>query len=309
MKLSILLSSYNGSNFVEKQIETIINQTRIPDELILIDDKSKDNGKTWSIFNKYKNKYPYIKCFQNTVNLGYENSFYYNIKHVTGDILLFCDHDDIWHKDKLKIIEESFRNNDASGLLHAISYKIEVKGTSKTKQFKKKNKISYTNKLYPEYFKFDRRFIQTKGEACGLALRMSFINNYKDIWVDGYAHDDFWETMLIVFDKLMYYDYALVVRRIHGHNKTALKKTNIDKILQCLIMRKKICMNILNSNHKNELDKTQIKLIENYIEFSKHRISALQNKSFLKWISTPLYGFKFYNNKLAWIRDLLWIWH
>lgn len=307
MKLSILLSAYNGCNFVEEQLNSIVNQSRTPDELILVDDCSNDNNKTWNIFNNYKDKYSYIKIYKNSNNLGYESSFYKNLDKINGDILMFCDHDDLWDENKLKIVENCFINNKESGLLHSINYKIDLTNSNKAKNFIKQNNINYTNKLNKNKYHFDNKFILTKGEACGLAIKTSFINKYKDLWIDSYPHDDFWECILCIFDKILYYDFPLVTRRIHENNKTALKITSKSNVLDYLIMRKKLCEKILNSKHVNELSPKKIDTIKKYINYSSLRLKTLKDKSIISWLKIPFKGITFYNKKAAWIRDLLWV--
>ena len=43
MKVSVALCTYNGAPYIEKQLESILNQTRLPDEIVLSDDGSGDD--------------------------------------------------------------------------------------------------------------------------------------------------------------------------------------------------------------------------------------------------------------------------
>ena len=45
MKISIAMAPYNGEKYINDQIMSIINQTYKPDEIIIVDDFSKDNTK------------------------------------------------------------------------------------------------------------------------------------------------------------------------------------------------------------------------------------------------------------------------
>ena len=51
MKLSIVISTYNGSRYVVEQLKSIMAQTRHPDEVIVSDDCSKDD--TISVIKSY----------------------------------------------------------------------------------------------------------------------------------------------------------------------------------------------------------------------------------------------------------------
>lgn len=112
MKIAILLSSYNGENYINKQLESIFMQN-CKDEIILCirDDGSTDD--TLNIINFWKNKLNIILFCGN--NIGPRDSFKeLLVTAPNSDFYCFCDQDDIWHYDKLasavKILG-SYKNN------------------------------------------------------------------------------------------------------------------------------------------------------------------------------------------------------
>ena len=70
--ISIALTTYNGAKYLREQLESIYNQTILPDEVIACDDCSSDE--TISILDEYKNKFG-LKYYVNNVNLGYNKNF------------------------------------------------------------------------------------------------------------------------------------------------------------------------------------------------------------------------------------------
>lgn len=110
MRLSIALATYNGDKFIQSQLNSILKQTRLPDELVIVDDASTD--KTISIINKFKKKVPFsCSIFKNTLNKGSAYTFNKAINLCRFDIIVFCDQDDIWELNKLKKIEDTFIEN------------------------------------------------------------------------------------------------------------------------------------------------------------------------------------------------------
>ena len=75
MKTSVILSAYNGEKYLREQLDSIVNQTRKPDELIIIDDKSPDDGHTIQIIDEYCGKYSFVKKYENVRNMGWAASF------------------------------------------------------------------------------------------------------------------------------------------------------------------------------------------------------------------------------------------
>ncbi|TZF86016.1 glycosyltransferase family 2 protein (plasmid) [Pedobacter sp. BS3] len=97
--ISIALCTYNGSQYLREQLNSIIEQTYNPVELICVDDCSGDSTK--EILESYSNQYPWIKIFYNTQNLGYTKNFEKAISLCQGDLIALCDQDDVWDKNKL----------------------------------------------------------------------------------------------------------------------------------------------------------------------------------------------------------------
>ena len=60
MTISVVIPTYNGSRFVESAIQSVLNQTRPADEIIISDDNSKDN--TLEICSQFGDK---VKIYRN----------------------------------------------------------------------------------------------------------------------------------------------------------------------------------------------------------------------------------------------------
>lgn len=100
--ISLAMPTYNGERFLKEQLDSIYNQTIVPDEVIVVDDCSTDG--TISILEEYKKKYG-LKYWVNEKNLGYNKNFEKAISLCTGDYIVLSDQDDVWFPHK---IEESY---------------------------------------------------------------------------------------------------------------------------------------------------------------------------------------------------------
>ena len=96
---SIILPNYNSSEYIEKTIKSILNQSYENWKLIIVDDHSDD--KTKNILKTFhKNKR--IKVFYLKKNKGAGYCRNLAISKSNTDFLAFIDSDDIWEKNKLK---------------------------------------------------------------------------------------------------------------------------------------------------------------------------------------------------------------
>jgi len=110
MKLvSIILPVYNSEKFLNKCIESIICQTYINWELIIINDGSIDNSKI--IINEYEKKDNRIKAFH-LENRGVSASRNFGISVSSGEFITFIDSDDYVEPEYLNSLVESICEND-----------------------------------------------------------------------------------------------------------------------------------------------------------------------------------------------------
>jgi glycosyltransferase involved in cell wall biosynthesis len=94
------MCTYNGAAFVEAQLESILAQSRSPDEIILCDDGSTDG--TIDLAAKIAEKHPAkIRIIRNKRRLGYCRNFESAVRLVTGDVIFLSDQDDFWFPDKV----------------------------------------------------------------------------------------------------------------------------------------------------------------------------------------------------------------
>ncbi|EHJ57182.1 hypothetical protein HMPREF9318_00679 [Streptococcus urinalis FB127-CNA-2] len=110
MKINILMSTYNGQQFLEEQIESIQNQTFTDWTLYIRDDGSTDQ--TRQIINRFVKQDHRIKCINSDSdkNLGVIDNFYTLLKYDKADFYFFSDQDDIWLPEKVQLTLEAIRN-------------------------------------------------------------------------------------------------------------------------------------------------------------------------------------------------------
>lgn len=99
--ISVVITTYNRKYEVARAIKSVLNQTRKPDEIIIVDDHSNDGTQEY-IKNICGDKIIYIYN-ENTV--GVEKSRNIGIKNSKGNYIAILDSDNVWRQDKLKIIE------------------------------------------------------------------------------------------------------------------------------------------------------------------------------------------------------------
>ena len=107
--VSVCMASYNGSDFINQQINSILPQLNDDDELIIVDDCSVD--RTVELINEYDDKR--IKFFVNDTNVGHVRSFERAIRESEREFIFLSDQDDIWPPDRLRIMVDAGASNSS----------------------------------------------------------------------------------------------------------------------------------------------------------------------------------------------------
>lgn len=114
MKASVALCTYNGEAFLEEQLTSIFNQTRLPDEVVISDDRSTDG--TLAIIHTLSERAPIpVIVLRNEDNLGSTRNFERAISACSGDIIFLSDQDDVWLPRKVELLMREFEADPGVG--------------------------------------------------------------------------------------------------------------------------------------------------------------------------------------------------
>ena len=107
-KITVLMSVFNGEQFLCESIESILNQTFIDLEFLIINDGSIDSSQ--EIILSYND--PRIILLNNDENVGLSKSLNRGIRRSRGEYVARQDADDISHPDRLKMQYEYMETNN-----------------------------------------------------------------------------------------------------------------------------------------------------------------------------------------------------
>ena len=106
--ISIITPFKNSSEFLNDCLESIINQSYLNWELIIIDDYSNDNS--FQLINSISQNDKRIKLYKNEGEKGIISCLRQGLNKCSGDYITRMDSDDIMDKDKLKELHRSLKN-------------------------------------------------------------------------------------------------------------------------------------------------------------------------------------------------------
>lgn len=222
MKISIVMSSYNGSENIAEQLDSLRTQTRKPDEVIVCDDRSTDE--TPELVAEYIRKHSLEgkwKVIINRENKGWKKNFMDGIRQSTGNLVFTCDQDDIWREDKLELMEEIMTKHPEINLL-ASNY-LAFYDDGHTQVGPRRN----TKQL--EKVRLKDNYMLVGAPGCTHCFRRSLFDLAETVWFADYPHDALlWRTALFT-DSLYFYTDDLIKWRKHSDSAFAKDSQNKTK--------------------------------------------------------------------------------
>lgn len=221
MRVSVAMATYNGAAHLEAQLESLLRQTLKPAELVVADDASTDE--TREILSRFAASAPFpvhVRCNDN--NVGWRENFFRALDRCSGDLIAFCDQDDVWLPEKISRCVRSFSDPSVLLVYHGAEV-IDADGNrigSLARYQRQSSPIAAPLSLGPWH------------NVLGLTLMFrSELRRFSHHWprsLDRGAlgerepHDQWFVFLASTLGKVAYVDEELVRYRQHGRNAVGL---------------------------------------------------------------------------------------
>ena len=216
--ITIIINVYNGEKFINKCLDSIINQTYKDLEILIINDGSNDN--TLNIIKKYKDKRIRIIT---TENKGLSVSRNIGIDNAKGDYLYFIDSDDYIEPDTIEYLYNlNKKNNTLISTCKSIDvydYNVNINN--------KKEKIDI---LLNQDMLIKILLWQNRTEALwNKLIKKELLNDlrFEDRIINDIA---FTHKLIINTDKISYSNQIKYYHLIHNENISVRKRENLDRV-------------------------------------------------------------------------------
>lgn len=194
--ISVIIPIYNVEKYLNRCIDSIINQTYTNLEIVLVDDGSTDSS--WDICKEYENKDKRVKAFRKE-NSGISATRNFALDHTTGKYIFFIDSDDFIDLDLIeKLYESLLRNNCDFTMANRVNY---FDNGIQFCRFSKCGEKSFTRIEALEemnlYEFFDMSF-------CGKVIKKELFDGIR--FPDGKLCEDFYEMYKVLnkINKIVY---------------------------------------------------------------------------------------------------------
>lgn len=217
---SVCMATYNGAEFIKRQLDSIVKQLDKEDEVIIIDDGSTDATIQIIKENYSANQ---VNVVKNTTNLGSIKSFEKAIAAAKGEYIFLADQDDIWFDNKVSVMMKAFQQGADLVVHDAVVVDGELNEMDSSWNHYNHNTLT-TSIL--------KNTLKNAYTGCMMAIKKERINailpfpdkiEMHDQWIAHVAMKNDYQICILT-EPLMYY-----VR--HGGNVTGMKKRSFTEQL------------------------------------------------------------------------------
>lgn len=218
--VAVLMSTYNGEQYIQEQIESIFSQDYSGNITIIIRDDGSDDF-TCKIIAKIKQTENRKLVLYSEENIGPQRSFLRLLAVAPQNYSYYCfaDQDDVWNCCKISELLSKFDSSEVPTLVCSnyslVNFDLSVIEDNAIK--KKPNFAVLRNALYNEI------------PGCTMCFNYALMKVVKEIQIeDVMMHDSYVLSLASMVGKVIYIDKPLIKHRIHENNVIGSGKKPID---------------------------------------------------------------------------------
>jgi len=212
-KVSACMAAYNGGAFVEAQLQSILAQLKAKDEVVIVDDGSKDDtlGRIAQIGDAR------IRVFKHESNAGVVATFEDALRSASGDILFLSDDDDVWAPTKVRRFLQVLESRPDAGIVQS-----RVRMIDENDRPMPDNRINRHGRFSPGFW---RNLFINHYQGSAMALRASLLGRVLPFPArKSFLHDAWIGTRNdLLGGRVVFIDEDLLFYRRHGNNASRAK--------------------------------------------------------------------------------------
>lgn len=275
--VSIFIPVYNGEEYLNETIQSILNQTYSNIEILLVDDSSLDNS--YQLLKEFALKDSRIKVFKKENGQTVAKSFNFILPHLKGEYFYYSSQDDLFSADLIENMVKRQKETSADTVLPDMEYYFESKKENKKIiGFNLDRSVILSGKealieslnwnihgfaLFKTSLMDNEFFPEDAFDSDEFMTRKLFLKSNKVVFCSGtfFYRQDNLKAITKTFSKKHFYVLNTLEKLYH-----LLKENKIDKeyIYETQFNFMRVYMKLASIysfyNFKTETDKTEIKL-------------------------------------------------
>ena len=318
VSVAVVICTYNGEKFLREQLQSILEQTRPPDEIIISDDGSSDS--TLDIVDEIRasatsNNSQRWRVLTRETPVGVSENFASALLEATGEFVALADQDDVWEPDRLEKALGEF--SDGVLLVHSDATLIDASGQPMGTLMSALRLTGREKSSLLRGRALDVLLRRNVITGATTVIRSSLVRQALPI-PEGWVHDEWLGLVAALQGGVVFADSPLIRYRQHGSNEIGANKTDYDEAKRRLQekrtdffqrkLRRNEGISAMVAQQPSWLDSNARSALEEKIVFDRWRSSLSSSRSqrilpvFRRWMLGD-YG-RYARGYLDVVRDL-----
>ncbi len=229
LSTSVVLCTYNGARFLAALWESLLRQSRLPDEIVVRDDASTDATLDLleNLGRAAAERGIRVRISRNPHNIGYVANFEAALQDAAGDVLLLCDQDDAWHPGKLDTQLTEFSRRPSLQLLCGNARRVDEAGRHlRLSLFDVLRVTAGETKRIHEGKGFEVLLRRSLATGATIALRRSLLDDALPVGA-GWVHDEWLAIVAAALGGFDCLESALIDYRQHDANQIGMPERGL----------------------------------------------------------------------------------
>ncbi len=217
-RVSVALPVYNGAQYLEEQMESILVQLKSEDEVVVAYQRCEDDS--LKILQQFQRRDSRVKIYVNH-QTGVTANFQLAIERCNGDYIFLSDQDDVWLPEKRDHIAELLRESKADLVVHNAVHTDAALHPQERNFFQ----------IYPIGPGVWHNIVKPRMSGCCMAFTKEFSRKLLPL-PEIYGYDQWINVLAECCGKVIYLDEVLLLHRLHGENVTTSTRA-LSVVLRC----------------------------------------------------------------------------
>ena len=217
-RLAVLLAAYNGEPYIAQQLDSLFAQTCQDFTIYIHDDGSTDG--TLNVIKDYIQRYPgRIHLLEYAPTGGAKENFFSLLNRVEADYYMFCDEDDYWQPEKIKLTMERMEETEGQNREIPCLVFTDMAVTDAALHITHPSYLQYRKKN-PKDLSLKALLVENTAAGCTILCNRTLAKlamGYEDSR-HIFMHDWWLMVTAAALGRISWIDQPLVLYRQHGNN-------------------------------------------------------------------------------------------
>ena len=184
-EISVIIPAYNAGVFIRETLDSVLTQTLMPLEVLVVNDGSSDDTK--SIIGRYAKEHPQLPItIFNQKNKGIGAARNKGLFKATGHFVAFLDADDLWYPNKTKAVQNIIARYPKVDVIYHNEIEFNMFGNEKLLSYKKLSGDAFYSLL------FSGNKLSTSATTVNRALAVDIGGFSENLSFNGAEDYEFW---------------------------------------------------------------------------------------------------------------------